>query len=129
MKVLGTRLRARYRSDRLQHVTCPLSARFRHAFGDVWESTQPSSDTTSTSPNSQKLALESISFITSAMATPIIVGFGAVAAAFAGRHFLRRAGKGVAEEFVKGGFKSKMDRKEAIAILGLKYVYLPFLPK
>ena len=56
------------------------------------------------------------------MATPILFGVGAVAAAFAGRHFLRRAGKGVTEEFVKGGFKAKMDRKEAIAILGLKYV-------
>ena len=58
------------------------------------------------------------------MATPIIFGIGAVAAAIAGRQFLRRAGKGAAEEFVKGGFKAKMDRKEAIAILGLKYVLL-----
>lgn len=56
------------------------------------------------------------------MATPILVGVGAIAAAFAGRTLLRRAGKSVAEEWVKGGFKSKMDRKEAIAILGLKYV-------
>lgn len=55
------------------------------------------------------------------MATPVILGVGAIAAAFAGRHFIRRAGKGVAEEFVKGGFKTKMDRKEAIQILGLKY--------
>ncbi|ETW83204.1 mitochondrial import inner membrane translocase, partial [Heterobasidion irregulare TC 32-1] len=29
-------------------------------------------------------------------------------------------GKGAAEQWVKGGFKAKMDRKEAIAILGLK---------
>lgn len=58
------------------------------------------------------------------MATPIIVGVGAIAAAFAGRTLLRRAGKSAAEEWVKGGFKSKMDRKEAIAILGLKYVVL-----
>jgi DnaJ homolog subfamily C member 19 len=54
------------------------------------------------------------------MATPVIVGVGAIAAAFAGRHFIRKAGKGAAEEFIKGGFKAKMDRKEAIAILGLK---------
>ena len=54
------------------------------------------------------------------MSTPIILGVGAIAAAVAGRSLLRRAGKGVAEEFVKGGFKAKMDRKEAIAILGLK---------
>lgn len=56
------------------------------------------------------------------MATPIILGVGAVAAAIAGRSLLRRAGKGAAEEWVKGGFKAKMDRTEAIAILGLKYV-------
>ena len=54
------------------------------------------------------------------MSTPILFGIGAVAAALAGRQFLRRAGKGAAEEFVKGGFKAKMDRKEALAILGLK---------
>ncbi|KAH9850368.1 hypothetical protein C2E23DRAFT_735258 [Lenzites betulinus] len=29
-------------------------------------------------------------------------------------------GKNAAEQWVKGGFKAKMDRKEAIAILGLK---------
>ncbi|KAI0649112.1 hypothetical protein C8Q78DRAFT_972088 [Trametes maxima] len=29
-------------------------------------------------------------------------------------------GKTAAEQWVKGGFKAKMDRKEAIAILGLK---------
>ncbi|OBZ72565.1 hypothetical protein A0H81_07954 [Grifola frondosa] len=57
------------------------------------------------------------------MATPIIVGVGAIAAAIAGRQLLRRGilgGKGAAEQWVKGGFKAKMDRKEAIAILGLK---------
>lgn len=56
------------------------------------------------------------------MATPVIVGVGAIAAALAGRHFLRRAGQGAADQWVRGGFKAKMDRKEAIAILGLKYV-------
>ncbi|GBE88387.1 hypothetical protein BKA93DRAFT_727386 [Sparassis latifolia] len=57
------------------------------------------------------------------MATPIIVGVGAIAAAVAGRQLLRSGimgGKGAAEQWVKGGFKAKMDRKEAIAILGLK---------
>ena len=57
------------------------------------------------------------------MATPVIFGVGVVAAALAGRHLLRRGiigGKGAAEQWVKGGFKAKMDRKEAIAILGLK---------
>ena len=56
------------------------------------------------------------------MATPVILGVGAIAAALAGRHFIRRAGKGAAEEFVKGGFKARMDRKEEIQILGLKCV-------
>ena len=55
------------------------------------------------------------------MATPILVGVGAIAAAFAGRQLMRRSA-GAAEQWVKGGFKAKMDRKEAIAILGLKYV-------
>jgi len=57
------------------------------------------------------------------MATPVILGVGAIAAAIAGRNLMRRGligGKGAAEQWVKGGFKSKMDRKEAIAILGLK---------
>jgi hypothetical protein len=59
------------------------------------------------------------------MATPVIVGIGAVATALVGRHLLRRGllgVRGVAEQWAKGGFKAKMDRKEAIAILGLKYV-------
>jgi hypothetical protein len=61
------------------------------------------------------------------MATPIIIGVGAIAAAIAGRSLVRRGligGKGAAEQWAKGGFKAKMDRKEAIAILGLKYVLL-----
>ncbi|KDR78865.1 hypothetical protein GALMADRAFT_244501 [Galerina marginata CBS 339.88] len=53
------------------------------------------------------------------MATPIIVGVSAIAAAVFGRSLLR-GGKGAAEQWVKGGFRAKMDRKEAIAILGLK---------
>ncbi|KAF7796609.1 hypothetical protein EIP86_007791 [Pleurotus ostreatoroseus] len=54
------------------------------------------------------------------MATPVVIGVGAIAAALVGRTLLRRAGSRAAEEWVKGGFKAKMDRKEAIAILGLK---------
>ncbi|KAF5391687.1 hypothetical protein D9757_002394 [Collybiopsis confluens] len=54
------------------------------------------------------------------MATPLLVGAGALAAALAGRHFLKRAGKGAADQWAKGGFNTKMDRKEAVAILGLK---------
>lgn len=59
----------------------------------------------------------------SLMATPVLIGFGAIAAAIAGRSLMRRGmlgGKNAAEQWVKGGFKAKMDRKEAIAILGLK---------
>lgn len=60
------------------------------------------------------------------MATPVIVGLGAVTAALVGRHLLRSGiiGKAAADQWVKGGFKAKMDRKEAIAVLGLKYVVL-----
>ena len=57
------------------------------------------------------------------MSTPIIIGVGAIAAAIAGRSLVRRGllgGRNAAEQWVKGGFKAKMDRKEAIAILGLK---------
>lgn len=57
------------------------------------------------------------------MATPVIVGVSAIAAAILGRSFMKKGlfiGKGAAEQWVKGGFRAKMDRKEAIAILGLK---------
>ena len=57
------------------------------------------------------------------MATPIIVGVGAIAAALVGRQLLRSGmigGRKAVEEWAKGGFKAKMDRKEAVAILGLK---------
>ena len=62
-------------------------------------------------------------FVTTTMTTPFLVGVGAIAAAVAGRSLLKRGllgSKGAAEQWVKGGFKAKMDRKEAIAILGLK---------
>ncbi|KAK0500419.1 hypothetical protein EDD18DRAFT_1149926 [Armillaria luteobubalina] len=54
------------------------------------------------------------------MTTPLAFRVGAITAALVGRQLLRRAGQGAAEQWVKGGFKAKMDRKEAIAILGLK---------
>ena len=57
------------------------------------------------------------------MSTPIIIGIGAVTAALVGRSLIRRglfSGRRAAEEWVKGGFKAKMDRREAITILGLR---------
>ena len=57
------------------------------------------------------------------MATAVVLGVGAVTAAILGRSIMRHGlfvGRGAAEEFVKGGFRTKMDRKEAIQILGLK---------
>lgn len=59
------------------------------------------------------------------MATPIVIGVGAIAAGLVGRQLFRSGfigGKKAAEEWAKGGFRAKMDRKEAIAILGLKCV-------
>jgi hypothetical protein len=63
------------------------------------------------------------------MATPFLVGIGAIAAGLAGRHFLRRSARGAADQWVKGGFKAKMDRKEALAILGLKYASIDCKPR
>ncbi|KAG6813954.1 hypothetical protein H0H92_005209 [Tricholoma furcatifolium] len=57
------------------------------------------------------------------MATPIILGVSAVAAAVLGRSFIKQGlflGRGAADQWVKGGFRAKMDRKEALLILGLK---------
>ena len=59
------------------------------------------------------------------MSTPIILGVGAIAAAIAGRSLIRRGilgGRGAAQDWARGGFKAKMDRKEALAILGFKRV-------
>ncbi|KAJ7158635.1 hypothetical protein C8R46DRAFT_395960 [Mycena filopes] len=55
------------------------------------------------------------------MATPTIIGVGALVAGLTARHFIKRGAMGAADQWVKGGFRSKMDRKEAVAILGLKY--------
>lgn len=68
--------------------------------------------------------LDSSSLSTS-MATPVILGVSVVAAAILGRSVVRRGmlgGKAAADQWIKGGFKAKMDRKEAIEILGLKCV-------
>ncbi|KZS94261.1 hypothetical protein SISNIDRAFT_410410 [Sistotremastrum niveocremeum HHB9708] len=57
------------------------------------------------------------------MATPVILGVTAIAAAVLGRQMIRSGvigGARAAEQYAKGGFRAKMDRKEAIAILGLK---------
>lgn len=63
------------------------------------------------------------------MATPLILGISAIAAGILGRSFMQRGmfiSKGATEQWAKGGFRAKMDRKEAIAILGLKYVNCSF---
>ncbi|KAG6910850.1 hypothetical protein DXG01_007166 [Tephrocybe rancida] len=57
------------------------------------------------------------------MATAVVLGVSAVAAAVLGRSLIKNGlfvGKGAAAEWAKGGFRAKMDRKEAISILGLK---------
>jgi hypothetical protein len=54
------------------------------------------------------------------MATITTLGLGDVVAGLAGRHFMKRGAKAAGDQWVKGGFKGKMDRGEVIAILGLK---------
>ncbi|KZP25207.1 hypothetical protein FIBSPDRAFT_856185 [Athelia psychrophila] len=57
------------------------------------------------------------------MASALVFGLGAITAGVVGRQLYRGGyigGKKLADEWVKGGFKAKLDRKEAIAILGLK---------
>ncbi|KAG6819523.1 hypothetical protein H0H93_011026 [Arthromyces matolae] len=57
------------------------------------------------------------------MATPVILGVSAVAAAILGRSFMKNGlfmSRGAANQWVKGGFRAKMDRKEALSVLGLK---------
>jgi hypothetical protein len=59
------------------------------------------------------------------MASALTLGLGLLGAGLAGRVAFQmiRAGKGGAEQFVKGGFKGKMDKVEAMQILGLRYVF------
>ena len=56
------------------------------------------------------------------MESIFLIGGGAAAAALVGRTVLRRGAQKGAEQWVKGGFKARMDRKEALQILGLKCV-------
>lgn len=58
------------------------------------------------------------------MASALSLGLGLLGAGLAGRvaYQFIRAGKGGAEQFVKGGFKAKMDKAEAMQILGLRWV-------
>jgi len=56
------------------------------------------------------------------MSTPLVLGVGAIAAALAGRALIRRGAQAGGEQWVKGGFRGKMDRAEAIQILGLRCV-------
>jgi DnaJ family protein C protein 19 len=58
------------------------------------------------------------------MASALALGLGILGAGLAGRVGLQmmRASRGGAEQFLKGGFKPKMDRAEAIQVLGLKLV-------
>lgn len=61
------------------------------------------------------------------MASALSLGLGLLGAGLAGRvaYQFMRVGKSGAEQFVKGGFKGKMDRGEAIQILGLRSVHPP----
>jgi DnaJ homolog subfamily C member 19 len=54
------------------------------------------------------------------MATPWLIGAGAVGAALIGRQIYLRSAAKKAQEWAVGGFKARMDRKEAFAVLGLK---------
>ena len=56
------------------------------------------------------------------MDAALVVG-GAVAAALAARMIIRRRNLAAADQWVKGGFKAKMDRAEAVSILGLNYAF------
>lgn len=63
------------------------------------------------------------------MASVLSLGLGLLGAGLAGRVVFQmmRAGKGGAEQFVKGGFKGKMDKVEAMQILGLRCVKITSL--
>lgn len=56
------------------------------------------------------------------MASALSLGLGLLGAGLAGRVVFQmmRASRGGAEQFLKGGFKPKMDRAEAIQVLGLR---------
>ena len=57
------------------------------------------------------------------MSATYSTGVDGISTAVGGRLLIRRGlfgEKNAAEQWVKGGFKAKKDRKEALAILGLK---------
>ncbi|GMK54338.1 hypothetical protein CspeluHIS016_0109240 [Cutaneotrichosporon spelunceum] len=54
------------------------------------------------------------------MSSAVALGLGTLGAVFAGRVAWTMMRRGAADKFVKGGFKAKMDRAEAIQILGLR---------
>nr|ODN88313.1 chaperone [Cryptococcus depauperatus CBS 7841]ODN97659.1 chaperone [Cryptococcus depauperatus CBS 7855] len=56
------------------------------------------------------------------MASPIVLGLGLLGAGLVGRvgYQFFRASRGGVQEFLRGGFKAKMDKSEALQILGLR---------
>lgn len=71
-------------------------------------------------PRSSSLYTPEIPYDT--MASALTLGLGILGAGLAGRVGMQmwRASRGGAEQFVKGGFKAKMDKTEALAVLGLR---------
>ena len=57
------------------------------------------------------------------MSVPIVIGCSLIGAGILARMMSRP--KSGSDKWVKGGFQSKMDRKEAVQILGLRYVSAP----
>ena len=56
----------------------------------------------------------------SIMASPLVLGLGLLATGFGGRAAYRYLTRGGAQQFVRGGFKAKMDESEALQVLGLR---------
>lgn len=56
------------------------------------------------------------------MMSAIALGLGILGAGLGGRvlYQMLRASRGGAEQFLKGGFKAKMDKSEAQQVLGLR---------
>ena len=52
----------------------------------------------------------------------LVLGLGILGAGLGGRVAWQmfRASRGGAEQFLKGGFKAKMDKSEALQVLGLR---------
>lgn len=86
-----------------------------------------SQNTPSEAPRTESL-FSSATFTTPPMSTIILAGCGVAAAAFAARVGIRslQRYKGAAggSKFYKGGFEPKMNRREAVLILQMRYVVL-----